>query len=65
MFTSGKIVLTLLENVDRHNGYKLFVDNWYTAMALATTLMKDGNSLSGTIMNNRLTVCKMFNDITT
>ena len=30
------------------------MDNWYTGIALATTLMKDGISLSGTIRNNRL-----------
>ena len=38
------------------------MDNWYTGIALAATLMKDGISLSGTIKNNRLTNCKMLND---
>ena len=39
---SGNIVLALLENVQRHKRRKLFVFNWYTGTALATTLMKGG-----------------------
>ena len=59
----GYIVLTFLENVDQHKGHKLFMDNWYTGIALATTLMKDGISLSGTIRNNRLKKnCKILID---
>ena len=39
------------------------MDNWYTGIALATTLMKDGISLSGTIRNNRLKKnCKILID---
>lgn len=59
----GNIVLTFLENVDQHKGHKLSMDNWYTGIALATTLMKDGISLSRTISNNRLKKnCKILID---
>ena len=62
---SGNIVLALLENVQRHKRRKLFVFNWYTGTALATTLMKGDVSLSGIIRNNRITNCEMpkYNDL--
>lgn len=56
---SGNIVLALLENVERHKRRKLFVYNWYTGTAFATTLMKGGVSLSGIIRNNIIANCKM------
>ena len=37
---SGNIVLWLLQNIPRHKGHKLFIDNWYTGVSLAVTLMK-------------------------
>ena len=53
------IVLTLLQNVERQNGHKVFTDNWYTGIPLALSLAKEGMLLTGTIRPNRLSNCKM------
>ena len=49
---SGKTVLTLLQNVKRQNRHKVFVDNWYTSIPLALTLVKEGILVMGTIRSN-------------
>ena len=54
--------MTLLQNVKRQNGSKVFVDNWYTGIPLALTLAKEGILLTGTIRSNRLSNCKMASD---
>ena len=56
---SGNIVLALLENVEQHKRRNLFVCNWYTGTAFATTLIKGGVSLSGIIRNNIIANCNM------
>ena len=37
---SGNIVMQLRQHIPRHQWFKLFIDNWYTGVPLATTLMK-------------------------
>ena len=59
---SVNIILKLLEDVERYKGHKIFVDNWYTGIPLATIMMKDGILLSGTIGANRLTTCTFLTD---
>ena len=56
---SGNIVMQLLANIPRHKGHKLFIDNWYTGVPLATTLMNQGIALVGTVRANRLRNCTM------
>ena len=56
---SGNIVLTLLQNVKRQNGRKVFADSCYTGIPLALTPAKEGIMLTGTIVSNRLSNCKM------
>ena len=51
---SGNIVVKLLANIPRHKGHKLFIDNWYTSVPLATTLMNQRIALVGTGRANRL-----------
>ena len=51
---SGNIVMKLLANIPRHKGHKLFIDNWYTSVPLATTLMNQRMALVGTDRANRL-----------
>ena len=51
--------MTLLQNLERQNGHKVFTDNWYTGIPLALTLAKEGILLTGTIRPNRLSNCKM------
>ena len=38
----GNIVMKLLANIPRYKGHKLFTDNWYTNVPLATTMMNEG-----------------------
>ncbi|XP_065677314.1 uncharacterized protein LOC136092720 [Hydra vulgaris] len=54
--------MQLLQNIPRHNGHKLFIDNWYTNVKLATTLLNQGIALVGTVQPNRFTNCKMSTD---
>ena len=56
---SGNIVVQLLTNIPRHKGQKLFIDNWYTGVPLATTPMNQGIALVGTVRANRLRNCTM------
>ena len=48
---SGNIVLTLLQNVKRQYGHKVFVDNWYKGIPLALNLAKEGIFANG---NNKI-----------
>ena len=59
---SGNIVMHLLSCVPRNNWHKLFIDNWYTSISLATTLMGQGIGLVGTVGVNRLKGCVLSND---
>ena len=59
---SGNIALTLLQNVKRQNGHKVFVDSCYTGIPLALTLAKEGILLTTTIISNRLSNCNMASD---
>ena len=45
---SGNIVMQLLQHIPRRQWFKLFIDNWYTGIPLATTLMNQGIALVGT-----------------
>ena len=56
---SGNIVMQLLTNIPRHKDHKLFIDNWYTGVPLAATLMNQGIALVGTVRANRLRNCTM------
>ena len=51
--------MQLLTNIPRHKGHKLFIDNWYTGVPLAATLMNQGIALVGTVRANRLRNCTM------
>ena len=46
---SGNIVMHLLSCIRSNNWHKLFIDNWYTGIPLATTLMEQGIGLVGTV----------------
>ena len=39
----------LLSCIRSNNWHKLFIDNWYTGIPLATTLMEQGIGLVGTV----------------
>ena len=54
--------MQVLHNIPRHNQHKLFIDNWYTDVKLATTLLNQGIALVGTVCPNRITDCKMSTD---
>ena len=61
---SGNIVTQLLQHIPRHQWFKLFIDNWYTGVPLATTLMKQGIGMVGTVRANRLRDCQLSSDQT-
>ena len=42
---SGKIVMHLLLCIPQNNWHKLFINNWYTRIPLATTIMEQGKRL--------------------
>ncbi|XP_063230174.1 piggyBac transposable element-derived protein 2-like [Bacillus rossius redtenbacheri] len=50
---SGNIVLRLLENVPRHEGYLLYCDNWFSSLKLFSVLAEIGIGVLGTIRVNR------------
>ena len=54
---SGNIVMKFFANIPRHKSHKLFTDNWYTGVPLATSLMIQGIALAGTVRANRLRNC--------
>ena len=54
---SGNIVMKFFANIPRHKSHKLFIDNWYTGVPLATSLMIQGIALAGTVRANRLRNC--------
>ena len=56
---SGNIVTQLLQYIPRHQWFKLFIDNWCTGVPLATTLMKQGIGMVGTVRANRLRDCQL------
>ena len=49
----------IVNEIPRHKGHKLFIDNWYTGVPLATTLINQGIALVGTVCANRLRNCTM------
>ena len=53
------IVMQLLQHIPRHQWFKLFIDNWYTGVPLATTLMKQGIGMVGTVRANKLRNCQL------
>ena len=59
---SGNIVLHLLQHIERGKWYKLFIDNWYISIPLASLLMSQGIAVLGTVRSNRLRICKMIPD---
>ena len=56
---SGNIVTQFLQYIPRHQWFKLFIDNWCTGVPLATTLMKQGIGMVGTVRANRLRDCQL------
>ena len=59
---SGNIVMQFLSCIPQNNWHKLFIDNWYTGIALATTVMEQGIGLVGTVRVNWLKDCVLPND---
>ena len=59
---SGNIVMKLLEHIPQHQWFKLFINNWYTGVPLAITLMNLGIALVGTVCPNRLRNCQLCSD---
>ena len=51
--------MQLLQHIPRHQWFKLFIDNWYTGVPLATTLMKQGIGMVGTVRANKLRNCQL------
>ena len=47
------------QQVVRHSGRELFIDNWHTGVLLATTLMNHRITLAGTVRANRVKNCIM------
>ena len=59
---SGNILMKLLEHIPRHQWFKLFIDNWYTGVPLATILMNQGIAMVGTVHPNKLRNCQLCSD---
>ena len=59
---SGNIVMKLLGHIPCHQWFKLFINNWYTGVPLATTLMNQGIAMVGTVCPNRLRNCQLCSD---
>ena len=59
---SGNIVMKLLGHIPWHQWLKLFINNWYTGVPLATTLMNQGIAMVGTVCPNRLRNCQLCSD---
>ena len=56
--------MQLLQHIPWHQWFKLFIDNWYIGVPLATTLMKQGIGMVGTVPANRLRNCPLSSDKT-
>ena len=56
---SGEIVIRLMEPL-LNNGYKLFVDNWYSSPNLFQYLLSKNTSACGTTRKNRLKLPASF-----
>jgi hypothetical protein len=59
---SGDIVKTLVENIPRHNSYKVIFDNWFSSYKLVRKLKDNGIHTLGTIRSNRVSGCNLQND---
>ncbi|KAJ8945544.1 hypothetical protein NQ318_020390 [Aromia moschata] len=51
---SSNVVVKLIENVPRHQNYKIFFDNWFTGIPLLVYLSKEGILPLGTVRMNRV-----------
>lgn len=60
--SSGNIVLKLVENVPRNQGFLLFFDNWYSSLRLFCVLSDMGIEALGTIRMNRFPGLQFEND---
>ena len=59
---SGNIVIHLILRIPRNDWYKLFMDNWYIGVTLASTLIQQGVAVVGPVHSNRLKTCALSND---
>jgi len=59
---SGDIVLRLIEDLENHQNYKIFTDNWFTSYALLSKLKEKGFHASGTVRINRMPGCILEGD---
>ena len=59
---SGNIVLRLLSSIPRNVWHKIYCDNWFTSVALQTTLSKQGIACLGTVRSNCLSGCTFPRD---
>ena len=57
----GNIVVKLLENLERHKVYEIFVDNWYRD-SFSMDLNERWYFVIGIIRANRLTNCKFLTE---
>ena len=51
-----------MQHIERGKWYKLFIDNWYSSIPLASLSMSQGIAVLGTVRSNRLRNCKMIPD---
>ena len=59
---ASNIVLRLLSSIPRNVWHKIYCDNWFTSVALHTTLSKQGIACLGTVRSNRLPGCTFPTD---
>lgn len=56
---SGNIVMSLCENIPKGVNHKIFADNWFSSLHLATALKSKGFCFLGTIRTNRMGKCQL------
>ena len=59
---SGAVVVKLMHDLF-NQGYKLYIDNWYTSENLLRYLMENGTSACGTVRINRAKLPKPFSSL--
>ena len=58
----GNIVIHLISRIPRNDWYKLFMDNWYIGVTLASTLIQQRVAVVGPVHSNRMKAWALSND---